>query len=74
MDLRKLLPLMLLGMCQVGSAQSPTYGIGRTPSAEEVRAWDISISPTGGINDHDSHCGHAANEVQGGDCPPAVNP
>jgi hypothetical protein len=32
----------------------------------------ISISPTGGIKDHDSHCGHAANEVQGGDCPAAA--
>ncbi len=43
----RLLPfLMLLGP---GSAlaQGPTYGIGRTPSAEEIRAWDISISPTG---------------------------
>ena len=29
------------------SAQSPTYGVGRTPSAEEIRAWDISIGPTG---------------------------
>src|SRR5262245_17764365 len=47
MDSRKLLPLVLLGLCQVGSAQGPTYGIGRTPSADEVRAWDISISPTG---------------------------
>ena len=28
-------------------AQSPTYGVGRTPSAEEIRAWDISIGPTG---------------------------
>ena len=28
-------------------AQSPTFGVGRTPSAEEIRAWDISISPTG---------------------------
>jgi S-disulfanyl-L-cysteine oxidoreductase SoxD len=28
-------------------AQSPTYGVGRTPSAEEVRALDISIGPTG---------------------------
>jgi cytochrome c len=29
------------------SAQSPTYHLGRTPTAEEVRAWDIAISPTG---------------------------
>src|SRR5262245_9859704 len=28
-------------------AQSPTYGIGRTPSAAEIRALDISIGPTG---------------------------
>jgi mono/diheme cytochrome c family protein len=51
MDWRKLLPLtlpmILVGLSQVGSAQAPTYGIGRTPSADEVRAWDISISPTG---------------------------
>ena len=42
----RLLPfLMLLGSSAL--AQSPTYGVGRTPSAEEIRAWDISISPTG---------------------------
>src|SRR5260370_31892665 len=28
-------------------AQGLTYGIGRTPSAEEIRARDISIGPTG---------------------------
>jgi hypothetical protein len=32
----------------------------------------VSISPTGGIKDHDSHCGHAANQVGGGDCPDLV--
>ena len=48
MGFRKLLlPVMILGMCQMGSAQSPTYGVGRAPTAEEIRAWDISISPTG---------------------------
>ncbi len=41
-----LLPfLMLLGGSAL--AQSPAYGVGRTPTAEEIRAWDISISPTG---------------------------
>jgi mono/diheme cytochrome c family protein len=29
-------------------AQGPTYGIGRAPTAEEIRARDISIGPTGG--------------------------
>jgi cytochrome c len=42
---RLLLLVMLLGVAV--SAQSPTYHLGRTPTAEEVRAWDISISPTG---------------------------
>ena len=42
-----ILAVMILGMCQIGSAQSPTYGVGRTPTAEELRAWDISISPDG---------------------------
>jgi mono/diheme cytochrome c family protein len=48
MDWRRLLlVVMVLGMCQMGSAQSPTYKLGRTPTAEEIRAWDIAISPTG---------------------------
>lgn len=42
----KLLPLLMLLGVSV-QAQSPTYGVGRTPTAEEIRAWDISISPTG---------------------------
>ena len=29
------------------AAQSQTYGVGRTPTAEEIRAWDISIGPHG---------------------------
>ena len=36
-----------LGMCLIASAQSPTFGVGRTPTAEEIRAWDISISTDG---------------------------
>jgi hypothetical protein len=49
MGFRKLILLlvMIFGICQIGSAQSATYGLGRTPSAEEIRAWDISISPEG---------------------------
>ena len=37
--------VMLLGGSAL--AQSPTYGVGSTPTAEEIREWDISISPTG---------------------------
>src|SRR6266851_9439399 len=47
------LPLLVMalvmtgGLCQHGSAQSPAYGLGKTPSTEEIRAWDIAISPDG---------------------------
>jgi S-disulfanyl-L-cysteine oxidoreductase SoxD len=36
-----------LALCQTAWTQSPTYRLGRAPTAEEVRAWDITISPTG---------------------------
>src|SRR5262245_32471077 len=39
--------ISLLMMSVPVLAQGPTYGIGRTPSAEEIRARDISIGPTG---------------------------
>jgi len=38
---------MVLSASFGGWAQSPTYGVGRPPTAEEVRAWDISIGPSG---------------------------
>src|SRR5262252_10732848 len=42
---------LLLGSPVLGSSalaqSSPTYGVGRTPTAEELRRMDISISPTG---------------------------
>ena len=43
----RLLPFAMLLGGSTALAQSPTYGVGRIPSAEEIRAWDISISPTG---------------------------
>ena len=43
----RLLPFLMLLGAGSALAQSPTYGVGRTPSAEEILAWDISISPTG---------------------------
>ena len=46
MALLRVLALALLMGASV-LAQAPTYGVGRTPSAEEIRAWDISIGPTG---------------------------
>jgi S-disulfanyl-L-cysteine oxidoreductase SoxD len=37
----------ILAICPIAWTQSPTYGLGKAPSAEEIRAWDITISPTG---------------------------
>ena len=31
----------------VASAQAPNYGVGRTPTAEEVRGYDTSVGPEG---------------------------
>ena len=46
MGMLRVLPFVLI-LGASALAQSPTYGVGRTPSAEEIRAWDISIGPTG---------------------------
>ncbi len=46
MRILRLLPLVLL-LGGSALAQSPTFGVGSTPSEEEIRAWDISISPSG---------------------------
>ena len=42
-----LVPVMALAACVAALAQMPIYNVGRTPSAEEIRAWDISIGPAG---------------------------
>ena len=42
-----LLPALILVACQAVWAQSPTYGVGKTPTASEIHAIDISISPDG---------------------------
>ena len=45
-------PLLLFGallLCLSGQAQaqSPTYGLGRTPTAEEIARWDIAVNREG---------------------------
>src|SRR5438046_7479957 len=48
MATRRVLPIAFSLMMSVPVlAQAPTYGIGRTPTAEESRARDISIGTTG---------------------------
>ena len=41
------LPLLIIGGGVSALAQGPTFGIGRTPAPEEIKALDISIGPTG---------------------------
>src|SRR5262245_9489094 len=38
---------LALSTCVTALAQGPTYQLGRTPSAEEIKARDIAISPDG---------------------------
>jgi cytochrome c len=48
MATRKLLTFALVWLAGVSAlAQSRTYGVGRAPTPEEIRASDISIGPTG---------------------------
>lgn len=47
LSLRVMLATALLSVGVSAQAQSPTYGVGRAPTAEEIRAWDIAISPDG---------------------------
>ena len=42
-----LLPTIVLLVGSPAFAQSPTYGVGRTPTAEELRRMDISINAEG---------------------------
>lgn len=42
-----LLSLMLLLICSTAMAQSPTYKVGRPPTAEELRTWDNLVGPDG---------------------------
>ena len=43
----RLVTMLLLLWSPAFAQSSPTYGVGRTPTTEEMRALDISIGPTG---------------------------
>jgi S-disulfanyl-L-cysteine oxidoreductase SoxD len=42
-----LFSVVILAASAVASAQAPDYNVGRAPSQDEIRAWDISIPPDG---------------------------
>ena len=37
----------IVGIALPSRAQLPTYGLGRAPTAEEIKAWDVTIPPDG---------------------------
>jgi len=44
----RLLYIAALAACGLALAQTPTYSnVGRTPTKEEIQAWDISVGPEG---------------------------
>lgn len=46
--IHSLLPsLLILAACVAGRAQEPLFHVGRAPTAEEVKTWDISVGPEG---------------------------
>lgn len=42
-----LVPVMAMAACVAALAQLPTYKVGKAPSAEEIRRWDITVDPAG---------------------------
>jgi mono/diheme cytochrome c family protein len=42
-----LLKVLAVALLMGAPVLAQSYGVGRTPTAEEIRAWDISIGPTG---------------------------
>jgi cytochrome c len=42
----KALPIAIVAAAAL-FAQAPKYGVGRAPTPEEVKAWDISVAPDG---------------------------
>ena len=40
-------PAIVFLACAAAIAQTPTYHLGKTPTAEEIKAWDIAIGPEG---------------------------
>jgi mono/diheme cytochrome c family protein len=39
--------LAMIAAARPSTAQLPTYGLGSTPTAQEVKAWDVTIPPDG---------------------------
>src|ERR1700746_2438701 len=42
-----LVPIIALAASIAAWAQAPSYNVGRSPTKEEIQAWDIAIGPEG---------------------------
>ncbi|MBI3667680.1 MAG: cytochrome c [Acidobacteria bacterium] len=49
-------------------AQSPTYGLGRTPAADEIKTWDSAIGPDGKELPPGSGTAAAGREIYAAKC------
>lgn len=46
--LKLLASILAFAACSAALAQTPTYkNVGRTPTQDEIKAWDIAVGPTG---------------------------
>jgi cytochrome c len=39
--------VLVMAACAAGWAQAPVFNVGRAPTADEIKAWDISVGPAG---------------------------
>src|SRR5262249_10608841 len=46
MRCKPLMPALVLA-ANVAMAQAPVYNVGKAPSVEEIRAWDLAVGPEG---------------------------
>ncbi|HEY2015451.1 MAG TPA: cytochrome c [Bryobacteraceae bacterium] len=60
--------LLMLAVAGVLVAQSPKYGVGHTPTAEELRQWDISIGTDGAGLPEGSGTAAAGREIYTNRC------
>src|SRR3990172_6456406 len=66
--LNLLLPGMALAACVAAAAQTPAYHLGRTPTAEEIRKWDIAVGPEGKELPPGSGTARQGAEIYGKNC------
>jgi cytochrome c len=44
---KRFVPVLALAACGAALAQGPSYNLGRTPTQEEIKAWDVAVGTEG---------------------------